>query len=64
MELRQHALAHQFDRFELLVVLHSGPADPDDEEVTIEALDAPVESLDNVFGAPEDEAKARTDTPL
>src|SRR5713101_8478779 len=59
MEIRQYVLAHEFDHFELLVVLHPGPSDPEDEEVTIEAIDAPFELLDNVFGAPEDEAVAR-----
>jgi hypothetical protein len=44
----QDAFAHQFDRFE--PVLHPGPADSEDEEATIEALDAPSELLDNVFG--------------
>jgi hypothetical protein len=63
-EVRQDVFAHQFVLFELLVFLHLGPADPKDEEVTIEAIDAPFELLDNVFGAPEDEAEARTDTPL
>jgi hypothetical protein len=51
MEIRQYVLTHQFDHFELFVVLHPGPADPEDEEVTIEASDAPFELLDNVFGA-------------
>ncbi len=58
MEVRQYVLAHQFDYFELLVVLHPRPSDPEDEEVAIEAIDAPFELLDNVFGAPEDEAVA------
>ena len=51
MEVRQYVFTHEFDHFELFVVLHPGPADPEDEEVTIEAFDAPFELLDNVFGA-------------
>ena len=59
VEVRQDVFAHQFDHFELFVVLHPGPADPEDEEVTIEASDAPFELFDDVLGAPEDEAVAR-----
>ncbi len=38
MEVRQYVFTHQFDHFELLVVFHPGPSDPEDEKVTIEAL--------------------------